>query len=200
MPEPGCTVLILAAGAATRMGQAKQNLSWQGKTMLQHCVETCMEAALGPVKVVLGANIELISPTLLAYPMVGLIENKNWQTGMASSIKLGIAECSGADYVMLVAADQVHLDAVFLQKLFAETWAAKAIIGAACYEGVLGIPAVFSKAFFPELMQLEGEQGARKMLMEYQSAALSLPCPAAAIDLDTKEDWARFMQDKSLTT
>jgi molybdenum cofactor cytidylyltransferase len=194
MPLPSCTILILAAGAAKRMGRAKQNLSWQGKTMLQHCVETCMEAALGPVKVVLGANIELIRPTLANYPDLELIENESWATGMASSIKIGLTYCSNVDYVMMVAADQVHLDAVFLNKLFSVTLDAGALIGAASYEGVLGIPAVFSSIFFPKLLQLSGDQGARKLLMEYQSDVLALPYPAAAIDLDTMEDWEEFLR------
>lgn len=176
------------------MGQAKQNLSWQEKTMLQHCVETCIESGLGPVKVVLGANIELIRPTLANYPDLELIENANWAGGIASSIKIGLTYCSNVDYVMMVAADQVHLDAVFLNKLFSVTLDAGALIGAASYEGVLGIPAVFSSIFFPILLQLNGDQGARKLLMEYQSKVLALPNPAAAIDLDTMEDWEEFLR------
>lgn len=193
MPLPTCNILILAAGAARRMGQAKQNLSWQGKTMLQHCVETCIEADLGPVKVVLGANLGLIRPTLADYPDMELIENESWETGMASSIKIGLTHCFNLDYVMMVAADQAHLEAVFLKNLLSATSEAGAIIGAASYEGVLGIPAVFSNIFFPKLMQLEGDQGARKLLTEYQSNVLALPYPAAAIDLDTMEDWEEFL-------
>jgi molybdenum cofactor cytidylyltransferase len=194
MSEPICHILILAAGAARRMGQVKQNLQWLGKTMLQHCIDTCLLADLGPIKVVLGANHDLILPTLNQQGRFEWILNENWDAGLSSSIKKGLAHCTSADYVMMVAADQAYLEATFLQKLFADTRTANAFIGAASYEGVLGIPAVFSAASFPALMELEGDQGARKLLQAHAAEVLALPYPAAAIDLDTMEDWKRFKQ------
>src|SRR6185312_8828069 len=84
-------IIILAAGESARLGQPKQNLIFRDKTLLQRAIETALVSVCKPVIVVLGANEEVIRPTISQYP-VNIIHNANWADGMASSIRTGIAE------------------------------------------------------------------------------------------------------------
>src|ERR1700743_3229576 len=82
-------IVILAAGSSSRLGQPKQNLVYKGKTLLQRAVETAMASICETVVVVLGANTEVIKPTIANYG-VEIVENIEWNEGMASSIRNGL--------------------------------------------------------------------------------------------------------------
>jgi len=83
-------IIILAAGSSSRLGQAKQNLVLKGKTLLQRAIETAVASVCEPVIVVLGANVEIIEPTIKNYD-INIIQNPGWSEGMSSSIRAGIS-------------------------------------------------------------------------------------------------------------
>lgn len=61
------------------------------------------------------------------------------------------------------------------------------------YDGTLGVPALFRKALFPELLQLHGQKGAKPLIEKYRDHLLPVPFPKGRIDLDTPEDWREFI-------
>jgi molybdenum cofactor cytidylyltransferase len=84
-------IIILAAGSSSRMGTAKQNLNFKARTLLQTVIETAMASKCQTVAVVLGANAELIAPTIKNEP-VHILINKNWSAGMGTSISYGLSQ------------------------------------------------------------------------------------------------------------
>ena len=76
--------IILAAGESSRLGQPKQNLLFNGQTLLQRAVDSAQRSKCKPVIVVLGANADAIMPPA----KTTLLYNKDWKEGMASSIEL----------------------------------------------------------------------------------------------------------------
>ena len=81
-------IIILAAGSSSRLGEPKQLLELNGKTLLQKAIETSLLVSES-VTVVLGANKKIIQPTISNYS-IQIAFNENWKKGMSSSIQTGM--------------------------------------------------------------------------------------------------------------
>jgi molybdenum cofactor cytidylyltransferase len=179
------------------MGRAKQLLAYQGSTLVGHAVTIALQV-LDPVVVVVGAYSQDVCAaitTAASMRPVQVIENFNWEAGLASSISAGIkylVDHSTVDGAMLLAADQpfVTIDHLWAMCLRFSNRGAEVPpdIVAAEYGGTLGIPAVFGKHLFPQLLTLTGDQGARSLLQDVALRVTPFPCPEAALDIDTPED------------
>ena len=173
-------VIILAAGESSRLGKPKQLLPFRGRTFLAHAIVTA--SAVGPVFVVLGARIDEIRPVVTD---ATIVENSEWAEGMGSSIRAGVAalpaEVTGA---ILMTCDQPLITAEFLKRL-----ASSGPLAAAEYNNTIGVPAYFSREFFGELLDLKEKAGAKSVLLAHSEKVMPLPCPEAARDIDTLEDY-----------
>ncbi|MFC7666147.1 NTP transferase domain-containing protein [Hymenobacter humi] len=88
--QPGTVaLLLLAAGASTRMGQPKQLLPYRGRTLLRHAAETAVATGCRPVVLVTGAVHDALAAEIADLP-IQVIHNPEWKTGMASSIRAGV--------------------------------------------------------------------------------------------------------------
>jgi molybdenum cofactor cytidylyltransferase len=170
--------IVLAAGASTRLGQPKQLVEIGGETLLQRAVRTAREAGCDPVVVVLGAAAEQILKRCdLSDAIVAM--NSEWQQGMASSVRAGLAATSGAEGVVLTTCDQPAVTAAHLRALMATD-----SVTASAYAGRRGVPAYFPAALFAELMRLRGDAGARDLLHE----AATVDLAGGELDVDTVLD------------
>jgi molybdenum cofactor cytidylyltransferase len=73
-------LIILAAGASTRMGTPKQLLAYRGCSFIRHIAEVAIASVCQPIAVVLGANAEQIKPEISQLP-VQIVENQQWAEG-----------------------------------------------------------------------------------------------------------------------
>jgi CTP:molybdopterin cytidylyltransferase MocA len=189
-------IVVLAAGAATRFGKPKQLAVLDGRPLLMHVLGRALEVAGSAVSVVIGAHATAIAPVLNRCN-ASIIVNRNWEEGIASSIRLAVQRLSGAcDGAMLVLADQLGVTAADLQHL-ADLWHRQPnSIVAARYGGALGVPAIFPRALFGELLELRGDRGAQALLRRHESRLVALQMPAAAVDVDTPEDLKRLIGER----
>jgi molybdenum cofactor cytidylyltransferase len=174
--------VILAAGFGRRMGGPKALLELEGESLLQRTVRLARKAGFDPVLAVVG--------DWEAGPVAArLVPNPATSEGMASSIRAGItALAPEADRVLLLAVDQLAVDAALLGRIRARS-ADHPVRPIACaYADTVGIPAVFTRRLFPELLALRGDQGANTLLL--REAPVLLPFPGGALDLDLPEDLA----------
>ena len=189
-------LIILAAGAATRMGRPKQLLSYQGRSLILHAVEVALASMSQPIIVVLGAYVEQIKPELML-KAVQVVENSQWQEGMSSSIRAGISMLlktnSKLDAVIISLADQPLVSPQIFNQLIQSYQETQKVIIASKYNETTGVPALFSNALFPELMQLEGDKGAKALIQKYIDTGLILLIPEAAIDIDTPDDYKQLL-------
>lgn len=181
-------VLVLAAGAATRFGSPKQLARIGGVMLLQKAVSQAIEVAGSSVTVILGAHAERILPGLRHSPVTVEI-NRQWQEGLASSLRLGISRLPpGTEGVLVTLADQVAVTGFDLRRL-ATAWRRQPEwLVAATYDGHTGVPAVFPAWCFSDLGSLRGDTGARAVLQRHAERCLRVPMPQAAVDIDTPED------------
>ncbi|MEH1812607.1 MAG: nucleotidyltransferase family protein, partial [Nostoc sp.] len=160
-------IMILAAGASTRMGTPKQLLLYQGRSFLQYITEIAIASVCQPVVVVLGANAEQIHPQIKQLP-VRVVKNSDWACGMSTSIKSGIELLNNLpqkiEAVVITLCDQPFVSPQIINQLVDTYYSTKKPIIACEYGDTLGVPALFSQTFFSELAALKETSGAKKVI------------------------------------
>ena len=162
-------VVILAAGASTRLGRSKQTVPYKDSTLLKHTIKAALDADVGPVIVVTGANEAEIRRDIEQQP-VTIVFNNDHLEGIASSIKAGIEllqqQYSNCENIILMVCDQPHVNKDILRSLVELSDSANKAIVASAYKDTIGVPALFHKSFFPDLLSLEGDEGGKKILLQ----------------------------------
>ena len=186
-------VLILAAGASTRMGAIKQLLPWAKTNLLGHAIEQTKNIT-EHVYVVLGANASAIKATL--DKEIVTILNPDWQHGMGTSISKGILEVSNnklIENVLIMLSDQPFLDSNYLAELVRCHQNTTHNICATNYKGKSGVPAIFNKLYFPQLAELNAEYGAKEILRNCVADTFVIDSNGKAIDIDTPEAYQQLL-------
>ena len=192
MPQYG--LILLAAGGSARLGRPKQLLPYRGRSLLRHAGESAAESACRPLIAVLGAQWERIRPELDGLP-IQYVVNPDWEQGMASSLQVGLDALSDSDVagVVIMLCDQPRVTGDVIDALVAARERASAPLAAAEYGGALGVPALFSRALFPELAALSGAEGAKKVILRHATETARVPFPGGLVDVDTPDDLAHLM-------
>ena len=195
-----CGLILLAAGASTRMGRPKQLLPMYGnRPLLRHVVESTLTEPVFPIVVVLGANTREVAPCLAGL-LVRIVVNPDWAEGMGSSLRCGveqlIATAPTIQSVIVALADQPDLPAGhFLRLIETQRITSQPIIASEC-EGVRGPPVLFTTKYFPALRAMRGDTGARVLLKTHANDVATVPLHAAR-DLDTPADYADYLEQNA---
>lgn len=183
--------IILAAGASRRFGGCKLLLQQRGKTLLQQCVDKLAPLALPAPLVITGAWHRELQR---AHPQLDLRENRDWHSGMGSSLAFAIHQLPGdCDAALVLLADQVAIDDTDIRQLLdaRHQQSDKKTENIVCsfYAGRRGAPAIFPHRVFPQLLELRGDRGARDLLRSPHEAIATVPLANGATDIDTQQDW-----------
>ena len=190
----GLHILILAAGASTRLGQPKQLVRLGGRPALHIVVSNAVAVAGHAVTVVAGAHVRDMTYLLNQTP-ASVVVNRHWEEGMGSSLRFGVSSLPPAcEAVLVLLGDQVAVTADDLRRLIGAWKGQEEVLAAAVYDRHEGVPAIFPRICFPELSALRGDQGARSVIQRNQFRLVRVPMPNAAIDLDTPEDLAAITE------
>ncbi len=180
--------IILAAGEASRFGSPKQLQDWNDNSLLQHTINMTKSLFENNIIVVLGAYAGLIQAQLDENEIM-IETNHDWQSGISSSIRAGVrALPDEADSVMILLCDQPLINTVSLKKLIGLSQQQPQAIVASAYQDTLGVPAIFPQSFFSHLALLQGDKGAKALLMSENENVLTVSMPEASIDIDTQEE------------
>jgi molybdenum cofactor cytidylyltransferase len=194
---PKIGIIILAAGSSSRMGQSKQLLTIGDKPMLLIVVEAALKTKAKPIVVVLGAN-EKAHRQIIEHLSVNIFYNESWRKGMGHSLKAGLAHLLTIEpklnALITMVSDQPLISSADLNLLIKKFQETKTKIVAASYDGTAGVPALFDQSLFPDLLQINNEYGAKKVIQQHLSDTQLINLPHAAIDLDIPEDYERFKQ------
>ena len=190
-------VILLAAGGSSRMGQPKQLIPWGEKTLIEHQVETLINIG-NPVIVVLGNASESVIPLLEKYD-IKISINKNWETGLGSSVVSGInyvtENFSDTKGVMTTLLDLPLISFQHYQNLLKtfQPGTGQIIISTSA-DGWKGVPAVFDKCYFDELKALKGDEGAKNIIRKHMDKTIGMDCGVMLKDLDTPEDYQKLTE------
>ncbi len=188
--------LLLAAGGSSRLGQPKQLLLFEGKTLIRRAAETLVNSACEPVVVILGAEIER-SAAEISDLNVNVQINKDWGSGMSSSINSGVRSLletePGLDAVVIALCDQPNIRSADIDQLIRVFNSTGRLIVASQYGDAIGVPALFCKAIFIELLALTGDKGARRIIQGHITDVETVEMDNAAFDIDTVDDADRLI-------
>ena len=188
-------IIILAAGASSRMGKVKQLLPWKHTTLLGNAIEQALASKAEDVYVVLGANEQVISKEI-EKDDITIIHNKNWSLGMGTSIAcaVGIIDKNPKKYdaVIIILVDQPLIDVSYINKLFNNILEYGII--ASKYKNRVGVPAIFNSKYFNELKELKGDIGARKLIMKYIDEVKTIDAFDKFHDIDSMESYENIYQ------
>jgi molybdenum cofactor cytidylyltransferase len=189
--------VVLAAGGSIRFGRPKQLALFQGETFVRRIVRAGIDAGCAPVVVVTGEDSAQITSELTWFT-VSIALNPDWQSGMGSSIVVGIQHAMDLapdlDAVVLLTCDQPFVTAAVLTQLMQLRLKTEKPTIATAYAGTLGIPALFDRSCFPDLLRLKGDSGAKRIILARQHDVASFDFPAGAIDIDNAADYEKLDQ------
>ena len=187
-------VIILAAGGSSRMGSPKQLLPYRGRSLVRHAAKAALGSIVDHVVVVIGSNADEVRNELDGLQL-SIVENPGWQAGMSSSVRAGLQELSSADQiesVIIMLCDQPFATADVLNELVDTHRATGKPIVASTYGTTRGVPALFTRELFNELMSLTADEGARRIVSTHPEDVATISFAQGAIDIDTPLDHQRL--------
>ncbi len=163
-----------------------------GRPVLRHTAEHVIDAGIDNVIVVVPPEAAAFAEALDGLD-VRSIANPDPGRGLSSSIRTGIdALPPSVREVLLVLGDQPTIASDILRALFATHRASRHPVTIADYGGVLAPPAIFDRSIFADLLALEGDHGARRVVAKYSDRATRVPFDSMPPDIDTPEDLVRL--------
>lgn len=186
-------ILILSAGSSSRMGKPKQLLPFKNTTLLGNAIEQAKNSKADSVFCVLGSNAKIIEKEI-EKSNSKIIYNPNFKDGLSSSIVAGVQHLKNSfDNILVMLADQPNVDATYLNELIKTSKENPSKIISSNYQNNKGVPAVFPKIYFQQLLKLEGDKGAKEFLNNQSSNLIVVKNLINLVDIDTQEDYQNLI-------
>ncbi len=198
-------VILLAAGRSSRMeeGRHKLLLPLGDQPVVVHVVETVLASQASPLVIVLGYQTEQLQSILAPYttqPQVVLVENPAYAQGMSTSLRKGIATLLAlpqqTEGAIILLGDQPLMTPSIINTIIETYHSTHKRIITPHYNGKRGNPTLFAASLFPELLEMTGDEGGRKVIAQHPDdiAKLALTDSTANYDVDTWETYQEVVR------
>jgi nicotine blue oxidoreductase len=186
------TGLVLAAGGGRRYGMAKALVPLHGRPLVQHAADLASAGGCARTVVVVGASA---SEVRAAAPELTLVDNPDWPTGMASSLRAGLTALAGtaADAALVLLVDMPGVTPEAVRRVAAHASPDALVMGG--YGRRRGHPVLLGRHHWPGVVEsATGDHGARDYLREHASlvAVVDVGDVADDVDVDTPDVLRRF--------
>jgi molybdenum cofactor cytidylyltransferase len=175
--------IVLAAGAATRFGGAKQLAMLDGRPLLEHSVRAMTAGPVGRVLVVLGAGAEDVLAGIDLHGAEALVCPR-WEEGQSASLACGLAELADCEAVVVTLGDQPRLSPEAIRRVIAARGTDVAAVRAT-YGGAPGHPVLLERQLFKRLRNVSGDHGARNVLLSVRTRVVPCDDLGGGADVDT---------------
>jgi molybdenum cofactor cytidylyltransferase len=187
-PEAGKHVaaVVLAAGRSTRMGVInKLTAKLGGKPLVRFAVEQALASQAGPVIVVTGHQREKVEAVLAGLD-VQFVHNPHYADGLGTSLGAGLAAVpESADGAVVCLGDMPQIDAKLIDRLIGTFDPETGILVVVpTFDGKRGNPVVWARRFFPQLMSINGDFGARHLIGTVSEAVAEVAVSDVSVTLD----------------
>ena len=187
--------IILAAGESTRFGRPKQLLRLNDRCLIEWVLAAALHSKLSRIVLVLGYAHQEILQTLvekLQHSKLSIEINSEFKKGQSHSLRAGLSKVKD-DFsaVMFLLGDQPMLNAATINILLERFWTDDKDICVPIYRGKRKTPAIFSRQFYNQLMDIQGDTGARQLIDGNPDRVLAVEVdnPICFFDIDTEQDF-----------
>jgi molybdenum cofactor cytidylyltransferase len=184
--------VILAAGESSRFGRAKQLVKVSGQILIEKVITAADQTGCRPILVVIGSEADKLRAAIPNNAVV--VENGDWRKGIGSSIRAGLQQLTThspeIEATILLVCDQPFVTATTIRGLIDQWASARKPIVASAYADTLGVPVLFDRSCFEELLQVEDDTGAKPIILKNPGRVANVPFPAGSVDIDTESDYA----------
>lgn len=187
--------VLLAAGAGRRFGADKLGALLDGEPVVRHAARM-VRAKVDALWVVVAPQDESVAMALAGID-IRIVVNARAHEGSGTSIAAGIAALpANAEAAVVALGDQPRLAAGVIDRLLRTHREGRCAIVAPTYRGVQANPVLFARSVFAELLALEGDEGARSVVLREPSrlelVAIDAPVPS---DVDHPDDLQKLQTD-----
>ena len=188
VPEKGKQVaaVVLAAGRSTRMGAVNKMIAEiGGKPLVRIAAEQALASKASPVIVVTGHERDKVEAALKGLN-VRFAHNPDYPEGLGTSLRTGIAAVpDNSDGAVVLLGDMPQIEAKLIDKLIAAFDPERgALVDVPTIEGRRGNPVVWARRFFPDLMAVSGDVGARHIIGNVPEAVAEVPVTDTSVTMD----------------
>ena len=166
-------VVLLAAGRSERFGENKLLADFAGRPMVCYALEAAAELEAACRLAV--CSCEAVAAIAQTHGF-SVVQNDAPEAGQAHSIVLGVQEAAELDAVLLLAGDMPLLTGESLRRLVQGFERSRRGMACLADETHRGNPAVFDRRYFPELLALSGDRGAKGILRAHEDDLMVVPC------------------------
>jgi len=186
-----CSALILAAGNSSRLGFPKQSVLINGVPLLRKTFLATFQAMCNPIVVISGANFESDKKILNGLDLDHL-NNSDWSKGIGGTIKLGInylmKNYPENEATIILTCDQPAISGKHLSSLIFLASSSSSEVICSSYKETLGTPVLFKRDFFSELLNLNNDEGAKRIINKIDPPPPSIDLLHGELDIDTEND------------
>jgi len=166
--------ILLAAGLSKRMeGENKLTKKFQGIPLIKHSVKNILASSINELIIVLGYQKEIIEKLIDKHEKIRFIFNKDFESGMASSIKIGLNHLSNNTEAFFICLGDMPMVSSNIYDFLIKSRNQKDII-VPTYKGQQGNPILFNKSIKEKIMSIDGDVGAKKILELNKNRILNL--------------------------
>ena len=166
--------ILLAAGLSKRMeGENKLTKKFQGIPLIKHSVKNILASSINELIIVLGYQKEIIEKLIDKHEKIRFIFNKDFESGMASSIKIGLNHLSNNTEAFFICLGDMPMVSSNIYDFLIKSRNQKDII-VPTYKGQQGNPILFNKSMKEKIMSIDGDVGAKKILELNKNRILNL--------------------------
>jgi len=189
---PRVAAIILAAGQSRRMGDInKLTAKIDGKPMVAHVADAALSSKADEIILVTGHQEDIVLAALAGRPLTHVVNN-DYTKGLSSSVRTGIEAASKitppVDAAIILLGDMPYVDANIINQLIsAHSREEDCFICVPTVEGKRGNPVLWDAVFFNDLQNLQGDVGAKHLIVEHADLVYEVPVTnnAPLTDIDT---------------
>lgn len=186
--------VLLAAGGSKRLNQPKQLLKINDSLLINHIISVIRQGGIERLLVILGSDHVLIR-SLIHDQNVHIIVNERWEEGISTSIRSGIKFLNEkAEAAMLFVVDQPFLSSELICQLTHQFQNTDKKIAAPKINNQQCNPVIFSKTLFPELLDLKGKEGGKKIIKNHPVEWVQWDDETLLLDIDTEKDYLEILK------
>ena len=185
------SAILLAAGQSKRMGdENKLTKKIQGVPLIQRSIQNILSSSIDELIVVLGYQVEIVEKLVDKNKKIRCVFNKDFESGMASSIKIGLSNLSKKTEVFFIClGDMPFVDPDIYNQIIKYKNEKEIIVPT--YKGQQGNPILFSKSMVDKIINIKGDSGAKKIIEINNDKILNIEINNQNIkkDYNTKENF-----------